>query len=42
MGAPDTDIRAAAIEILRKRIEAGTATSETCANSHVDVFHKQI
>jgi len=26
VGAPDADIRAAAIEILRKRIEAGTAT----------------
>jgi len=25
-GAPDADIRAAAIEILRKRIAAGTAT----------------
>ena len=27
MGAPDADILAAAIEIIRKRIEAGTATS---------------
>ena len=29
MGAPDADILAAAIEILRKRIAAGTATGQS-------------
>jgi len=31
-GAPDEDILAAAIEILRKRIAAGTATIKDCTS----------
>jgi len=31
MGVPDVDILAAAIKILRKRIAAGTATSESAS-----------